>query len=183
MVPFFCEENPYARGIVSNVNRLAAGLRSVGGTVAWVVPAPAEPDPVRVEFLGAEVAERYRSSGGEGPPRERLWRELRPAGADLALEKTTASALFPGGSDLDARLRARSIDAVLVAGTVANVCCESTARDAATLGYRTVMVADANAAGTDAELNATLHTLYRSFGDVRTTDELIALVGCSAADG
>ena len=32
------------------------------------------------------------------------------------------------------------------AGTVTNVCCESSARDASTLGYRVVMVADANAA-------------------------------------
>ena len=42
LVPFFVSENPYAQAIVPNVNRLAAALRSTGGTVAWVVPA-AEP--------------------------------------------------------------------------------------------------------------------------------------------
>ena len=50
---------------------------------------------------------------------------------------------------------------------VTNVCCESSARDASTLGYRVVMVADANAA---------LHVVYRTFGDVRSTDEVVALL-------
>lgn len=40
-----------------------------------------------------------------------------------------------------------------------------------------IMVADANAAMRDADLNATLHTIYRSFGDVRPTAELLALIG------
>ena len=61
-------------------------------------------------------------------------------------------------------------------GTVANVCCESTVRDAAGLGYRTIMVADANSAMRDEDLNATLHTVYRSFGDVRPTAELVDLI-------
>jgi nicotinamidase-related amidase len=54
---------------------------------------------------------------------------------------------------------------------VTNVCCESSARDASTLGYRVIMVADANAARRDQDHNATLHTIYRSFGDVRPTAE------------
>ncbi|WP_329004893.1 isochorismatase family protein [Kribbella sp. NBC_00709] len=59
---------------------------------------------------------------------------------------------------------------------MANVCCESTARDASTLGYRVLMVADANAARRDQDLNATLHTVYRTFGDVRPTTEVLDLL-------
>jgi nicotinamidase-related amidase len=70
----------------------------------------------------------------------------------------------------------RGIDTVLITGTVANVCCESSARDASTLGYRVVMVADANAARRDQDLNATLHTVYRTFGDVRPTSEVLELI-------
>ena len=92
------------------------------------------------------------------------------------MEKSAASAFFPGRCDLDAQLCARQIENVIVVGTVANVCCESTARDASTLGYRVVMVADANAAMRDDDLNATLRTIYRSFGDVRTTSEIVALL-------
>ncbi len=60
---------------------------------------------------------------------------------------------------------------------MANVCCEATARAASALGYRVIMVADANAAMRDEDLNATLHTIYRSFGDVRPTSELLELIG------
>lgn len=176
MVPFFCAENPYAEGIVGNVNRLAAALHRAAGVVAWVVPALVEPSPARRELLGDEVAERYAASGGSGPPVGRLWPALDVDADDLVVEKLAASAFFPGHCDLDQLLRDRRVDTVLVAGTVAEVCCESTARDAATLGYRVVFLADANATGTDAALNATLRTVYRSFGDVRTTDEVVELL-------
>ena len=44
-------------------------------------------------------------------------------------------------SNLEALLRARGIDTVIVAGTVTNVCCrESTARDAMMRNFRTIMV-------------------------------------------
>lgn len=177
MVPFFVDENAYARGIVPNVRRLAAALRSRGGVVAWVVPAaPAVPDPIADEFYGCEVAARYRASGGAGAPATRVAPQLGVEPGDVTVEKSAASALFPGRSPLPDLLRDRGVENVVVAGTVANVCCESTARDGATLGYRVVMVADANAASGDDELNATLRTVYRSFGDVRTTDEVLALL-------
>ena len=176
MVPFFVNENPYARGIVPNIQRLAPAMRSAGGVVAWVLPASDPQPPVRVEFLGAEIAERYRASGGGGPLRDRLWHEFEVEDGDLLVEKRSAGAFFPGHCELPVLLDAAGVETVVVAGTVANVCCESTVRDAATLGYRTIMLADANAAITDRDLNATLHTIYRSFGDVRTTDEVITLI-------
>ena len=185
MVPFFVEANPYTAGIVANIARLAETLRTAGGTVAWVVPAATPPSPARVEFLGPDIAERYRQSGGGGAPRDRLWHELTPDRTDLVVEKTAASPFFVGASPLHEMLRSRGVDTVIVTGTVANVCCESTVRDAAELGYRTIMVADANSAQRDADLNATLHTVYRSFGDVRPTVELLDLIegGLEAGDG
>jgi hypothetical protein len=38
------------------------------------------------------------------------------------------------------------------------------------------MVADGNAARRDQDHNATLHTIYRSFGDVRTTADVIEII-------
>lgn len=175
MVPFFVESNPYAAEIVDRVNLLADGLRSAGGLVAWIVPDP-EPDlPARSEFFGEEVASSYRNSGGSGPLIERLWPAMSNRSNDVYASKTAASAFFPGRCNLAQMLVDRRIDTVIVAGTVANVCCEATVRDASTLGYRTILVADATAAVDDAMLNATLRTVYRSFGDVRTTGELLGL--------
>jgi nicotinamidase-related amidase len=59
---------------------------------------------------------------------------------------------------------------------VTNVCCESSARDANALGLRVIMVADANAARRDEDHNAALYNIYRSFGDVRTTLEVLDLI-------
>ena len=176
MVPFFALENAYTRGIVPNIARLASVLRGAGGAVAWVLPAAGEPSPVADEFLGPEVAAMYRRSGGEGPLRSRLWHEFEVDDADLLVEKTASSAFFPGFSPLPDLLKARGIDTVLITGTVTNVCCESSARDASTLGYRVIMVADANSARRDEDHNATLYTIYRTFGDVRTTAEVIELI-------
>lgn len=182
MVPFFVAQNEYARGIVPNIDRLAGALRSAGGTVAWVLPSTESLLPARVEFLGSTVAETYRTSGGAGPLRGRLWPQFNVADTDFGVQKSSASAFFPGHCDLHDRLGQLGVDTVLVAGTVANVCCESTARDASALGYRVVMVADANAAMRDQDLNATLHTIYRSFGDVRPTEEVISVLTARSGD-
>jgi nicotinamidase-related amidase len=176
MVPFFAEENGYVRAIVPNIARLAASLRALGGTGAGVLPGVPEPSAVRTEFYGAEQAEVFRLSGGEGAPRDRLWHEFEVDDADLIVEKFATSAFFPGLSPLPGLLEARGIENVIVTGTVTNVCCEASARDAATLGYRVVMVADANAARRDEDHNATLYTIYRTYGDVRTTGEVLELL-------
>lgn len=176
MVSFFVAEGDYERGIVPNIQELAGTLRDLGGTVAWVLPGRTEITAVTEEFLGADMAKMFSESGGTGPLRDRVWREFDVRDEDLIAEKTAASAFFPGRCDLPDLLEARGIDTVLITGTVANVCCESTARDASTLGYRVLMVADANAARRDQDLNATLHTVYRTFGDVRPTAEVLTLL-------
>ncbi len=173
LVPFFTRSNPYAAGIIENVNTLAHSVRANDGTVAWIVPSATEPNAARRALFGRDAAEAYRRSGGDGDVLGRLDSNLVTHADDLALEKDGASAFFPGSCTLHDQLQLRRVDTVLIAGTVADVCCASTARDAVECGYRVVMVADANAANRDADLNATLHTIYRSFGDVRSTADLV----------
>ncbi len=84
--------------------------------------------------------------------------------------------LLPRPVPLPGLLDKRGIDTVLITGAFTNVCCESSARDASTLGYHVILVADANAARRDQDHNATLHTIYRSFGDVRPTTDVIGLI-------
>jgi ureidoacrylate peracid hydrolase len=93
--------------------------------------------------------------------------------SDLTVTKTRYSAFIAGSSDLEARLRKRAIDTVLIVGVATNVCCESTARDAMMRNFRTVMVSDANAAISDDEHAASLITFFLYFGDVQTSDQVI----------
>jgi ureidoacrylate peracid hydrolase len=95
---------------------------------------------------------------------------------DLRAVKERYSAFIPGSSDLEARLREREIDTLLIVGVATNVCCESTARDAMMLNFRVVMVSDACAATSDAEHAAALGNVYLFFGDVQTTDEVVAIL-------
>ena len=177
MVPFFVEESSYCRGVVPNIVRLAATLRGAGGSVAWVVPGSEPPHPkLAVEFFGDRIAELFRTSGGTGDIRNRVWPELAPMAGDLYFEKQSSSAFFPGASDLPAALLARNTDTVFIAGTVTNICCESSARDAAASGFRVIFLADGTAARRDADHNATLHNIYRSFGDVRATSEVVEML-------
>jgi nicotinamidase-related amidase len=176
MVPFFAAESATCQGIVPNINALAAALRGAGGLVAWVLPGPPRHPTHHAGFYGETVAALYATSGGTGPPATRLWPALNHAPADIFAEKSGASAFFPGNSSLPDDLAARAIDTVLIAGTVTNVCCESSARDASASGLRTILLADACAARTDAEHNAALHTIYRSFGDVRPAADILALI-------
>lgn len=170
MVAFFVAESPTCRAAIPPINALAAALRAAGGTIAWITPGAPRHPAHAIAFYGPAIAALHRSAAGP------LWPELHPATDDIQLEKTGASAFFPGNSALPAALSARGIDTVLIAGTVTNVCCESSARDAAASGYRVIFLADATAAPTDAAHNATLHTIYRSFGDVRPTAEILALL-------
>lgn len=149
--------------------------------MAWMIPGSKQTYPhLAEEFFGSAVAELYRRSGGEGPLRSRLWHGLKPHANDTILEKKLYSAFFPGSSELPALIRNRKIDTVLITGALTNLCCESSARDANSSGLRVIMLADANAARRDQDHNSALHNVYRSFGDVRTTQDVIDLI---QADG
>lgn len=176
LVPFFFEANATCSAITPNVRLLADALRDAGGAVAWIVPGDPGPTTWAREFLGEEVAEMFRGSGGSGPIASRLGPGLEACDGDLLVEKTATSALFPGSSPLHDRLRERGIENVVVTGTLTEVCVAGTARDAATLGYRTILVADATAGRDDDSHNATLTTIYRTFGDVRSTEDVLGLV-------
>ncbi|MNN54302.1 Isochorismatase family protein YecD [compost metagenome] len=86
--------------------------------------------------------------------------------------KTRFSPFVQGASCLHRELIRLGVDTVAITGTVSNTCCESTARDAMMLNYRTIFVSDANAARTDEEHNATLGNMVQTFADVVSTEEL-----------
>ena len=176
MVTFFVAESPRCQAIVPPINAVAGALRAAGGTVAWVLPKVEPPSSWAIGFYGQEIAARYAASGGEGMPAERLWPGLHAHPGDLWAEKTASSAFFPGRSPLPEMLSRRGIETVLIAGTATNVCCEASARDAATLGFRVIMLADANAGMNNAAHNATLTTIYRSYGDVRPVADVLRMI-------
>jgi ureidoacrylate peracid hydrolase len=109
-----------------------------------------------------------------------LWADLDVHAEDVIVEKNRFSAFIQGSSNLAEVLRGRGIDTILITGTVTNVCCESTARDAMMLNFKTIMVTDGNAAVTDEDHNASLRAFYLMFGDIVSTDMLITWLARNA---
>lgn len=184
--PGEASEVPVSRAIVPNINRLAASLRAAGGIVVWIT-SEFTPEEIRGwdaffdNFYSPERRDRVARSlapGGSGAP---IWKELDVQKNDWTCIKKRFSALIQGASDLEPRLRQAGIDTVLVTGTVTNVCCESTARDAAMRNFKVVMVSDGNAAHSDEDHNNALGALFQVFADVMTTDEVIARLAAQPA--
>ena len=169
---------PAARDIVPAVNRLAAAVRRTGGGVFWVQMTHDESCldgwSVAFEISTPAMREKRIAALSEGGLGHRLWPELDVRPEDEIVKKYRYSGFLPGTSDLPEHLRARGFDTVLITGTVTNVCCESSARDANMLNFRTIMVSDGNAALSQAEHDAALTAFYATFGDVMDTDMIIA---------
>ena len=165
-----------AAGIVPNINRLAGRMRELGGTIVWVSVSFGKDGrsawPMYFENL--EDAKAARDDLVPGSEMHRLWHELDVSDDDILLEKDRFSAFIAGASSLEETLRERSIDTVLVTGVATNICCETTARDAMMLDFRTVMIHDANAARTDDDHIAGLRTFAQVFGGVLSTEEVVA---------
>lgn len=184
MQNFYVEEVATAISIVPNINRLAAACRTLGAPVVWLVmtvaPAPGGPSdwPLYHDwFFTPEKGARHRDSLARGARGHALYPALDVQPGDLHASKSRFSPFIPGSSDLHPRLKARGIENLIVCGTATNMCSETTARDAMMLDYKVVMVSDANAARYDEDHLAGLTSFWQSFGDVKTTDETIAMLG------
>ena len=168
---------PAARDIVPAVNRLAEILRTAGGGVFWIQMTHdarcLDEWSVAHEMASPEMREKRITALSEGTLGHQLWPELDIRPEDEIVKKYRYSGFMPGTSDLPERLRARGFDTVLITGTVTNVCCESSARDANMTNFRTIMVSDGNAAMTPEEHEASLVAFYNTFGDVMDTEMII----------
>ncbi len=170
-----------ARDIVPNINQLAAAMRDAGGTVAWV-RMTFEPDELATTWTaflpvngGTDGAATF-SAIEHGAPGHQLWAPLELDDRDLIVDKHRFSALIQGSSNLQELLDARGVDTLVIVGTLTNVCCESTARDAMMLNYRVIMVDDANATITEAAHRASLDNVAMFFGDVQTTEQVVGML-------
>jgi len=177
-----------AREIVPNINRLAGALRAAGGLVVWVLNTYTAETLQNWshmhECLTAPGRQELRTRAmSRGTLGHQLWAGLDTDAADARIEKYRYSAFIQGSSGLEILLRSRGIDTVVITGCATNVCCESTARDAMMLNFKTIMVSDANAAATDADHARALISFYLTFGDVQSTDEVVAGLGRGAGEG
>lgn len=176
--PGYLGECAAARAIFPAVNRMAAALRHAGGRVVWVQTSSEDADVfwshhhrhmLTPQRSARRLQELHPTHPGYQYPEEL---DVRPE--DLRVVKRCYSALSPGSSSLHEVLQECGIDTVLIGGAATNVCCESTARDAMMMDYRSIMVSDALASYTQEEHIQALYGWMLYFGDVLDVSEVIA---------
>ena len=178
-------ETAAAKAVIPRINRLARAIRAGGGHVAFSQATFSEAadggwPAFFARIVGPEAARSILAALRPGHALHALDPALETSPGDFVFPKCRYSAFAPGASPLPDRLAGRGVRTVIVAGTLTNVCCESTAREAMQHGYDTIMVADANAARDPLAHQATLETFIQFFGDVLTTAELLALLPAAA---
>src|SRR5262245_28471989 len=138
--------------VVARTVELATALRKAGGTVV--------------------VVRVGRPNVTEQPPGSGFVPEMTPREGDIEVVKRTIGAFY--GTGLAERLRDRGVDAVVMAGLATTMGVESTARAAADHGFDVVFAADAMSGMTTSEHEHALTVVLPRFGDVITTDEVLA---------
>jgi ureidoacrylate peracid hydrolase len=179
-------EVPATREIFGEVNNVSRAVREAGGLNVFLrfTYDGNEKLPWNVwyrNYLSPANLEIMRAGFSRDAPYWQLPPELEVTDHDLVIDKTRFSALIPGTCSMDAELKARGIDTLIISGTLTNCCCESTARDALQMGYNVVFLTDANATLSDEEHNATLISMTSIFADVMDTKRLLGLIEHSRA--
>lgn len=178
MQNFYVGEIASVVGVIPNINRLAAALRAKGGLVVWVGMSAGAHGESRWRlyhdhFFTPEKGASHRDQLSPGNRGHDFHADLDIRDGDPVVFKNRFSPFVAGASNIEDVLRPRGVDSLIVTGTATNMCCESAARDAMMLDYKVVMVSDANGARYPEDHLAGLTSFYQSFGDVRTSDEVI----------
>jgi nicotinamidase-related amidase len=166
---------PEGPPVLHRINRLAGACRAAGILVihtAHVLRVGGSNAGVMRELIPAIRAGMI----DRGSHASALHRDLEVNAQDIVLEKPRFGAFQ--GTDLDLILRARGIESVVICGIATNVCCETTAREAAMRDFRVFFLSDATAtfdlAGVSRqEIQRTVCATLTLFGRVLTTASLL----------
>jgi biuret amidohydrolase len=138
-------EIPRARAMVPRLNRLLNVCRAHQIPVIYIHHVIRGGDIDAGRLADHHEAIRNNQAIIAGTPNVEIYDELKPQPGDLVVAKPRYSAFY--GTDLEAILRSKGIDTLIISGTVTNVCCESTTRDAFSRDYKVIFLSDGNAAG------------------------------------
>ena len=153
------------RSVIEPINRLLAASREMGMRVVWLCDE--HPIPQDKEFE-KRVPHCIGGTWNAG-----IVDAMDVAPDELRIAKRRYSGFF--GTDLDLRLREWGVQQVVVTGVVTNICVRSTVHDAYFLGYDVFVPEDCVSATSDREQASTLYDIDTHFGDVVTSEELMAV--------
>src|SRR5213593_362440 len=167
---------PFVMATIPHVKRLAEAFRTAGRPVIYIAHM-VKPDYSDAQFpywrigLGPGASRPFIVEGTWGA---QIIDALKPqAGEHLVIKKG-----FGGfaNTPLDTILRTMAVTTCVVAGVTTCVCVSTTVRGGVEHNYRMILVKDAVAEINRATHEAELQTMARLFADVKTTDEMVAML-------
>ena len=176
----------YQRGVIARLPRADDLLARAAGAIALARDRGLPVGYVRVAFTAPEweavpaankAFSALAASGrrlDDAAPETAVHPAVAPVPGDLVVRKTRTGAFST--TSLDARLRERGVDTLILAGLATSGCVLSTVRDAADRDYRLYVLEDA-CADPDPEVHDLLvrTVLRRQAWVVRTTDLAVLL--------
>lgn len=155
------------REVLGNAGRLADACRAAGMLVV-LVRAGGGAIRLAPPVDAGYPAMNFGSNSHEFPP------ELGPKNGDVVVTKYNLGAFYC--TDLDAQLRRRGIDTILLGGMTTAFGVEGTARQAHERNYAQVFISDAIAGFTDEEHESAMTIVLPRLGRVRSTDDAITAI-------
>jgi nicotinamidase-related amidase len=153
---------PDAEGTIPKIQRLLQVARESGMRVVYSQDTHNEGDP---EW---RIWPEHAREGSWG---WRIVEELAPRGEELIVQKVRYDAFY--GTHLDHFLRLWGVDALIVCGTVANICVHYTAASAALRWFDVVIPRDATSAIFPFDLESSLRqTAFLFAGEITETDNI-----------
>ncbi|MEP6982275.1 MAG: isochorismatase family cysteine hydrolase [Sphingomicrobium sp.] len=162
--------------LLGRINELTEACRSAGVLVVHARHV-LRPDGSNAGLL-AEIPPVAAGMINKGSPSAEFHSSLVIDQADVVLEKPRFGAFH--GTDLELLLRSKGIDTVIISGISTNVCCETTAREAAVRDFRVIFLSDGTATFGIGDLSAeqiqkaACTTIGFVFGRVASIDEVLA---------
>ena len=167
---------PFLMGTIPNVKRLADAFRAAGQPVIYLAHL-LEPDYSDAQFPYWRLG---LAPGGNRPHcvRDTWGAQIVDALKPSEGEHLIAKKGFGGFSNtpLDTILRNLGVTTCVVCGVTTCVCVSTTVRGGVEHNYRMILAKDAVAEVSRDTHEAELKTMARVFADVRTTDEVVAML-------
>jgi len=184
-------EIPSARAMVPRLNRLLDVCRAHKILVIYIHHVIRGGDIDAGRLADHHAAIRNNKALIAGTPNVEIYEGLKPRPGDLVVGKPRYSAFY--GTDLEAILRSKGIDTLIISGTVTNVCCDSTARDAFSRDYKVIFLSDGTATRDLPDLGfgpvsaeeiqtVVLTVLAMCFAQVTSIDQVMAEIEQHPAD-
>ncbi len=161
--------------LLRTLNGFAASCRGVGVRVIHTAHV-LRPDASNAGVMAEYIPAIRQGMINRGSHASALHKDLVIDPKDIVLEKPRFGAFH--GTDLELVLRATGIDSVIIGGIATNVCCETTAREAAARDFRVLFLSDGTATfpfgGLSAnQLQQATCASLKVFGEVLTIERML----------